>query len=477
MPFAAFAPATVCREKMKQSPFYSRVAILRAATSVFLAACAVVATVALVATSTPAAAEQPAAAQAASHPGTSLSKGAAEPVTVPEPSEKAMQYYRSGNRLWIVRQLWGFAVPALILFTGLSARLRNASRALGHRWFFVILVYFVLYNLLNFVIDLPLAYYAGFVRQHAYGLSNQSLVKWFSDAIKGLLVGTVAGCLFLWVPYLLLRVSPRRWWLYTSLAAVPLMFVTMLVVPIWVAPLFNKFGPMQDKELEARILVLADRAGIEGSRVFEVEKSADTKTLNAYVTGVWNTKRIVLWDTLLNKLEPEEVLAVMAHEMGHYVLHHVVIGIWLGCLGVLISLYAVYRLAGLLMRRFQVRFGFTDLADVASLPLILILVHAVSLAIEPAALAISRHIEREADRFGLELMQDNRAAATSFVKLQHENLSNPRPGPLFIFWRASHPPLGERIEFANTYRPWEQGQPLRYGACFRDPLKASSPGP
>ncbi len=406
----------------------------------------------------------------------SPTSAAVEPVPVPEPSNKAMQYYRSGNVLWIVNQLWGLAVPALVLFTGLSARLRDASRAMGRKWFFVILVYFILYNLLNYVLDLPLAYYAGFVRQHAYGLSRQSLGKWFSDSLKGLVVGTIAGCLFLWVPYLLLRVSPRRWWLYTSLAVMPLMFLAVMVVPIWVAPWFNKFAPMQDRALEARILALAERAGIEGGRVFEVEKSADTKTVNAYVTGVWNTKRIVLWDTLLKKLAPEEVLAVMAHEMGHYVLNHVVIGIWLGCVGVLISLYAVYRLAGLMIRRFQGRFGFAELSDVASFPLILLLVQVVSLAIEPAGLAFSRHIEREADRFGLELTRDNHAAATSFVKLQHENLSNPRPGPLFIFWRASHPPLGERIEFANTYRPWERGQPLRYEAYVRNPPAESDRG-
>ena len=103
----------------------------------------------------------------------------------------------------------------------------------------------------------------------------------------------------LWVPYLLLRKSPRRWWLYTAAAAIPFIVVANLVAPIWIAPLFNTFEPMHDKALEARILSLADRAGIEDSRVFEVNKSVDTKTLNAYVAGVWQTKRIVLWDTII----------------------------------------------------------------------------------------------------------------------------------------------------------------------------------
>jgi Zn-dependent protease with chaperone function len=117
--------------------------------------------------------------------------------------------------------------------------------------------------------------------------------------------------------------SPRRWWLWTGLAAVPFIVLMLLIAPIWIDPLFNKFGPMKDEALEAQILALADRAGIAGSRVFEVDKSVDTKAVNAYVTGVGQTKRIVLWDTIIAKLERRELLFVMGHEMGHYVLGHV----------------------------------------------------------------------------------------------------------------------------------------------------------
>ena len=149
-----------------------------------------------------------------------------------------------------------------------------------------------------FVIDLPLAYYLGFVRQHAYGLSNQTLAKWSTDAFLRLGVEMAVGFALAWVPYLLIVRSPRRWWIYTTLLCVPFLFVSVLVKPIWIDPLFNKFGPMKNKALEQSILDLASRAGIEGSRVFEVNKSVDTKAVNAYVTGVFNTKRIVLWDTL-----------------------------------------------------------------------------------------------------------------------------------------------------------------------------------
>lgn len=392
-------------------------------------------------------------------------------VPVPEPSEKALAYYRSGNVLWVVNQLWGLGVPALLLFTGLSARMRTWAQRIGRKWFFVIAVYYAFYVLLTYVLAFPLDYYAGFVRQHAFGLSNQSFGKWFGDSLKELVIGIVFGGLLLWAPYLLLAKSPRRWWLYTSLLALPLMFFVMLVFPIWVAPMFNDFGPMQDKQLEAEILALADRAGIEGSRVFEVNKSVDTKAMNAYVAGLWNTKRIVLWDTLIAKLDQDEILSVMAHEMGHYVLGHVVLGLLVGFLSVLASLYLVYRLSGRLIERYKDRFGFDRLSDVASLPLVFLLMQIVSLAVVPPAYAFSRYMEREADRFSLELTHNNHVAASAFAKLQTENLANPRPGFFYMLWRGSHPSLAERIEFANTYRPWKNGQPLRYGEYFDRPRK------
>ena len=303
------------------------------------------------------------------------------PVAVPEPSDKAMDYYYSGNLLWIVSQFFGLAIPAVILFTGLSARLRNAARVIGRKWFFTVAVYFVFYSVLQYAIAFPLTYYAGFIRPHLYDLSNQTFQKWFVDSLKGLAIGVVFGCLLLWVPYLLVRRSPRRWWLYTSLLAIPVMVFTMLIEPIWIEPMFNRFEPLKDKQLESRILSLAQRAGIEGSHVFEVDKSVDTKTVNAYVTGLFGTKRIVLWDTLLAKLDTDQILFVMAHEMGHYVLHHVFLGIVVGAVGVLVGLFLVHRLSDAVIGRLKKRFGFEELSDVASLPLVFLLVQLISLAL------------------------------------------------------------------------------------------------
>jgi len=388
-------------------------------------------------------------------------------VAVPEPSEQAKAYHRSGNVLWVLNTAWALILPALLLWTGLSARLRDWAQAAGRKWFFVVALYWVLFTIVMTAIDLPRTYYEDFIRQHAYGLSNQTLEKWASDQLASLGVTLVIGALVLWVPYLLLAKSPRRWWLYTGALAVPFIILIVLIQPVWIDPLFNRFGPMQDKALEAEILALADRAGIEGGRVFEVAKSEDTKTLNAYVNGFGSTKRIVLWDTILKALDHKQLLVVMGHEMGHYVLDHVWKLIGVLAVTIFLLLYAVHRLAATLIHRFSGRFGFTSLADVASLPLILMLFSAVSLVTDPVALATQRYFEHEADRFALEITRDNHAGATAFAIMQQENLSVPRPGRLYTWFRMSHPPVGERIDFFNSYRPWDSGQPLVYGDRFK----------
>jgi Zn-dependent protease with chaperone function len=393
------------------------------------------------------------------------------PVQVPEASPLALRYYRTGNLWWTVALLWSLAVPALVLFSGLAGRMRaGAARLGGGRWLPTLLLFFAAYTTLVFVTDLPLSFYLGYVRQHAYGLSTQAVGKWWADAGKALAVGLVGGGAAIWMPYLLLRKSPRRWWLWCALAAVPFFCFVMLVTPLWIDPLFNDFGRMRDRALEARILDVAARAGVPADRVWEVEKSVDTRKVNAYVTGFAGSHRVVLWDTLVDRLEDDEVVFVMGHEVGHYALGHVTKGIAVLSLLVLLGLFAVQRTAGALLRRWGDRFGFRELADPASLPLLVLLLNLFSLVAHTPGLAWSRHQEREADRFALELLRDNRSCGTAFVKLQTHNLSNPRPGPLYVLLRASHPPIAQRVAMCNEYRPWESGAPLRYADRVATPV-------
>ncbi len=381
-----------------------------------------------------------------------------EPVAVPEPTAQAMQYYDSGNWLWVTNRLWALLVPGIFAFSGASAWLRDLARRLGRNWFFTIGIYMLMFLPIIFVVDLPLSFYQGFVRQHAYGLSNQTLAKWLGDALKNLGIEMAVCFALVWVPYLLVARSPRRWWLYTTILSVPFLFVTLLVEPMWIDPLFNKFGPMKNKALERSILALANSAGIDGSRVFEVEKSVDTNAVNAYVKGVLESKRIVLWDTLIAKLDEPELMVVMGHEMGHYVLGHVVRSIWLSSIVTLAGLFLVDRSGRVLIARYRDRLRFESLADIASVPLLIMLLEGAFLVLSPVALAYSRHQEHEADRFALESTHANHAGGTAFVKMQMENLSNPRPGLLYQIFRSTHPSIGDRIDFCNTYHPWRSQQ-------------------
>ncbi|HLQ22951.1 MAG TPA: M48 family metallopeptidase, partial [Gemmatimonadales bacterium] len=292
------------------------------------------------------------------------------PVPVPEPTPLALRYDFGNNVLWVVDTLVGLLVPGVILFTGWSARLRTwAARVTGGRPRMTLLLYVAAFVVLTSLATVPLDFYESFMREHAYGLSNRTLGKWLGDSVKALVLSSLVAPLGALLLYRLVRWSPRRWWLWSTAAALPLLAFVYLVVPIWISPLFNKYGPLDDKTLEASILAEARRAGIEGSRVFQVNKSVDTKAISAYVTGFGASKRIVLYDTIIEKLTPEEIRFVVGHEMGHFVLRHVLLGLMGSWLLLGISLFTIARVADGLLTRYGTRFGFDRLDDPASLPL------------------------------------------------------------------------------------------------------------
>ena len=389
------------------------------------------------------------------------------PVAVPEPSAKALRHYHESLVLSGARILWMLLAPALFVFTGCSARVRSWAERLGRQWYFTFALYAVACGLIYYSISLPLSYYAGFIHPHHYDLSNQTFGRWLDHYAKGALV-VVLGLLAIgWFPFLVIRKSPRRCWLYLGLLAAPALCALVWAQPLMIAPLFHHFRPLQNKALDSKILAEAARAGIEGSRVYEVNMSEDTKILNAYVTGFGSSKRIVFWDTSLKALNEDELLFILGHEMGHYVMRHIVKFIAFESALIVGLFYIVHWLAERLIARCKARFGFDALSDIAALPLILFLVWLVALVGLPIPMAFSRHMEHEADRFGLELTHNNHAAATAQVKLQEYHLGISRPGIIVKLWLFTHPPAAERIEFCNRYRPWETGRPARYGEYLK----------
>lgn len=373
-------------------------------------------------------------------------------------------YATTRAALGFIEPVYGILVGLFLLFSGLSARFRDIAHAMGHRAYIRVLVYLVLYLAAGFVLGFPLAFYQGFAIEHRYGLTDQRFSAWLAEQLKQVLVGIV---FFGIVPLVRLAYAPiarfpRRWWLVLAAGTLPVIVAGTLLQPVVIDPLFNRFTPLQDQRLSGEIVRLAERAGIPGRRVFQVDRSAQTRKLNAYVSGFGVSQRIVLWDTTLRDMSEDEILFVMGHEMGHYRLHHIWLGIaWVSLLSVLL-----FWLCAVIMRRavrrWAGRWGFVHLHDVASLPLFVATLSLLSLLAQPGVNWFSRHVEREADAFGLELTHANDAAARAFIKLSAQNRLNPDPPQWLKVSEYQHPPLVERIRFAESYRPWAVGKPGRY---------------
>ena len=313
----------------------------------------------------------------------------------------------------------------MFLFSGGSVRIRNWAYGIGRTWPLRLGAYVIGFSLFMLAANLPLSYYAGYVRPHAFGLSNQGLGRWFASVLKSLIVpvaqfppirvpGLLLGFLFFLLIFWLLRKSPTRWWLYAGLMLLPLVFFSAFIKPIWLDPLLNEYSPLKDKSLESSILQLAQRARIEGGRVFEVNMSRDTKSMDAKVVGFGGTERIVVWDTTIAGLEKRELMTVLGHEMGHYALGHPRNTLLaLSCL-LFAALGLVHWSALPLMARYKKQFGFERLDDIASLPLILLLMNLSLLILLPAYNAFLRNQEHTRHQFAVELTRDNHAAGDGF---------------------------------------------------------------
>lgn len=386
---------------------------------------------------------------------------------IAKPSEKAIEYQQKKVAVWATRIILSMIIPAIFIFSGLSCSMRNWAQRKSSMFLFTILLYFVLYYTISSLITMPLDYYSSFVLKHAYGLSNQTLGKWISDFLKSYTIEILSGMLLIWIPYLLINKSPRYWWLQLGILIIPIIFFATFISPVYIDPLFNKYEKMQDTVLEQKIYDEINKTTIENCKVYQVNKSVDTKEMNAYMTGVLNTKRIVLWDTTTKNLNHREVLCVVAHEMGHYLMGHVWKAIILSGISFILILYLINKSAIWILDKSGGSFGFTKLYDIASLPLIILLVNIFIFASTPVSNAYSRYTEREADRFELELTRDNDASISSTIKLHEESLVLPTTGVVYKLWNYTHPTFQERVEFASKYKPWEENKPLKYGKYIK----------
>lgn len=371
-----------------------------------------------------------------------------EPV-YPMSTERAQlltSYSRHKNIWRFVGFIIDVIILLIILYTGLSGKLRRWAEAISRRKFLIYFFYLLFFMVVMFILNFPVGYYTGFVVQHDYGFSNQTFSDWFTEDLKSSGVSFIFAFILVLILYKLIN-SFRRWWLYFSIGAIPFAILLIVIVPIFVSPLFNKFEPLKDRHLAGEMRNLAEKAGIDDPDIYQVNASKQSKKLNAYFTGMFGTRRIVLYDTMIDALSVNELKYVMGHEIGHYKMNHIWKGLFLAVLIIFIFAFLTDRLLPRIIRSHGHRLGFNKLGDVASLPLILLFMTVFMFVVQPVSNGLSRHYEYQADEFGFKLSGATAdEARIAFEKLSAYNLSDPAPSPLIEFWFYDHPSLNKRID-------------------------------
>ncbi len=370
--------------------------------------------------------------------------GVVPPTITPE----MLSYCRLHYVLIAVGLAYSILTLLALLQFGLAAKLRDFWERLVTKKWLVVPPYYICLAALIMVIRFPFSYLIGYHIEHSYGLSHQSFAAWLVDLIKSKAVDAGLTALGFTIAFGILDRFPRRWPVILWGVLVPLIAAGIFLAPLLIDPLFNKFTPMPEGPQREGIQQIAARSGIPDAAIYVVDKSRQTTKLNAYVTGLGSSTRIVIWDNTLQKLPQDQIEAIVAHEAGHYVLGHIVLGFMLTCGGLLALLLLAQKLGPLVLSRLPVRCGIRGWTDPAAIPVILLFVTVGSFIFAPVDNAISREMESQADAFGLKVTNNPAAMARVFVSLSQQNLSEPAPPPIIQFWFFSHPSLRERILFA-----------------------------
>jgi STE24 endopeptidase len=384
----------------------------------------------------------------------------------PELYKKAHDLGRIHFRFNLIGFLYGLLVLWIVLRLGLAPKYRDWAERVSRNSFVQALIFAPPLLLTMGVLGLPSDIYENSVERE-YGLSIQSWGSWLWDWCKGQFLSILLGILLIWILYFVIRKSPRRWWVYFWLISLPITVLLIFIQPLVVDPMFHKFEALQQKDpaLTASLEQMVQRAGqtIPPERMFWMGAGEKTTELNAYVTGIGGSKRIVVWDNTIAKMTTPQIVLVAGHEMGHYVLNHIWKGLAFVSIFLLVLFYLAFRTIGWLLGRWGGGWGIRGTEDLASLPALLLLLAVFSFIAGPIQSAFSRHLEHQADQYGLEvthgLIPDSaQVAAQAFQVLGEVDLSDPDPNPINVLLFFSHPPIADRVQFALTYDPWSKGE-------------------
>ncbi len=389
----------------------------------------------------------------------------------PDKLAKAETLDRLRNIVTFAAPAWGIVSLLLLLQLRIVARLRNVAVNLSKNRWVQGFTFFFEFLLLTTLLGLPIDLYDQHIRR-AYGLSVQGWGSWFGDQGKSFGLAFVLGGLGVMLLFWLIRRFPRRWWLWLWFPTMAFTILAVFASPYIIEPLFNKFEPLTKTNPELvtqleRVVAKGKGIDIPPERMFLMKASDKVTTLNAYVTGFGASKRVVVWDTSIAKGTPDEILLIFGHEMGHYVLGHIVTGILFSFVVVLVSFFLGFHFFQFLLRRFGPQWRIPAQDNWAALAVFVLVLSVIGFFTSPIESAFSRAHEHAADVYGMEVVHgviaDPQATGRASFQLLGENsFTAPDPSPLVEFWTGSHPPIWLRAAFAKHYDPWAPGENPKY---------------
>lgn len=365
--------------------------------------------------------------------------------------ERVQAYERDKTVFGFIASLFGNLVVIVFIFAGLLDRYNTWIASLNLYFILSGWLFFLLLSYADEIVSAPFGLYTIFSIENRHGFNTMTLRLWLSDFIKSLVISTVMLSLVIFAGLSLIQWSPGFWWFWVWGFLFIFSMIVMYISPYVIEPLFNKFSPVQDELLKDKIVELTKKAGIKASRILKVDASRRSRHTNAYFTGIGRTKRVVLYDTLLEHMEVNEILSVLAHELGHWKKKHLLKTLAVFEIFSFLGIYVSYRIiqSDMLLHVFGIG------ADTLYVKILLLgfLGGILLFPLKPLVNFFSRRHERQADLASYELTGDIVSMQSALIKLSKENLSNFYPHPLYVALYYSHPPVSERIRYLKSLAP------------------------
>ncbi len=392
----------------------------------------------------------PEAARASDHFDVTAATDAYLQQIPPAASDRSDAYFEGGYWLQLWDFLFGAAMALLLLNWRWSARMRDLAARMSKRPSLQTAIYWVQYSLLTTLLGFPLGLYEGYFREHQYGLATQSIGPWLVDQLKGTAVGLVIGAIAVTGLFAIVRKLERTWWIWGSVAATLFMILMVIVAPVYLVPIFNTSKPLQDLRVKDSILWLAHASGVPADDVYEIDASKQSNRMSANVSGFGSTMRITLNDNLLKRASPEEIEMVMGHEIGHYVLNHILKDILFFFIVIVIGFSLLRWSLARFVARYGQRWGISGVTDVAVLPLVMLVISTFFFVLTPIQNSWVRMQEAEADRYGVNTSRQPDGAAQAAIHLAEYRKMNPGTLEEIIFF--DHPSGRHRIFAAMQWK-------------------------